>query len=43
MEPLCDPNGDRKIKDLPAPPHRPLGEDLLYPPTGMNKVSLFDF
>ena len=31
MEPLVDPEGDRAIKDIVPPPHRPLADDLLYP------------
>ena len=31
MEPLSDPDGDRAMKDIVPPPHRPLAEDLLYP------------
>lgn len=38
MEPLCDPCGDRAMKDIVPPPHRPLSDDLLYP----NKCMLLD-
>ncbi|CAG9324134.1 PPP3CA_9 [Blepharisma stoltei] len=31
MEPLPDPLGDRVVKSLPTPPHKPLSEDLLFP------------
>ena len=31
MEPLKDATEDRVIKDVQAPPHRPLSDDLLYP------------
>ena len=31
MEPLCDPESDRSMKDIIPPPHRPLSDDLLYP------------
>ena len=31
MEPLCDPDNDRVMKDIVPPPHRPLADDLLYP------------
>lgn len=31
MEPLADPDGDRTLKDIIPPPHRPLADDLLYP------------
>jgi hypothetical protein len=31
MEPLKDVGEDRVIKDVPAPPHRPISEELLYP------------
>ena len=31
MEPLCDPESDRAMKDIIPPPHRPLSDDLLYP------------
>ena len=33
MEPLCDPLGDRSVKTVPAPPHRPLKRTLFFPPT----------
>lgn len=32
MKPLIDPKNDRKVKSAPAPPHRPLEMQLLYPP-----------
>ena len=31
MEPLADPCGDRVMKEIPAPPHQPIAEDMLYP------------
>ncbi|CAG9334505.1 unnamed protein product [Blepharisma stoltei] len=31
MEPLIDPLHDRAIGDVPAPPHRPLDRNILYP------------
>ena len=31
MESLNDPTDDRVIKEVPAPPHRPISDDLLYP------------
>ena len=31
MESLIDAVDDRAIKDVAAPPHRPLTDDLLYP------------
>jgi len=31
MEALNDPCNDRPVKDLAAPPHRPLSAELLYP------------
>jgi len=31
MESLKDAADDRVIKDIPAPPHKPLSDDLLYP------------
>ena len=31
MEPLLDTDGDRAMKDIMPPPHRPLADDLLYP------------
>jgi hypothetical protein len=34
MEPLLDPEGDRVMKDIIPPPHRPLADDLLYPNKG---------
>lgn len=30
MEPLKDSVEDRVIKDVPAPPHKPLSDDILY-------------
>ena len=32
MEPLTDPYSDRVIKTHPAPPHKPVSHDLLFPP-----------
>ena len=32
MQPLIDPRNDRKVKNSPAPPHKPLDKHLLYPP-----------
>ena len=37
MEPLCDPESDRAMKDIIPPPHRPLSDDLLYP----NKCTIY--
>lgn len=31
MEPLADPCEDRFVKDVPAPPHQYLSEELLFP------------
>lgn len=31
MEPLCDPRNDRRVKNSPPPPHKPLDIKLLYP------------
>lgn len=31
MEPLLDPEGDRAMKEIVPPPHRPISEELLYP------------
>lgn len=31
MEPLVDPQGDRVMKDIMPPPHRPISDELLYP------------
>lgn len=31
MEPILDPLNDRFLKDLPAPPGRPISRELLYP------------
>ena len=39
MESLNDPTDDRVIKEVPAPPHRPISDDLLYP----NKCKCGDF
>ena len=30
MEPLSDPLGDRYMKDMIPPPHKPIDEELLY-------------
>jgi len=30
MEPLLDPLGDRTIKSVPLPPHRPLGSEHIF-------------
>jgi serine/threonine-protein phosphatase 2B catalytic subunit len=30
MEPLIDPYNDRGSKEIQAPPHKPLSEDILY-------------
>jgi serine/threonine-protein phosphatase 2B catalytic subunit len=32
MDFLSDPKGDRVVKDLDAPPLKPLAEELLFPP-----------
>ena len=32
MEPLIDPLGDRMVKTVPPPPHRPLKRELFFPP-----------
>ena len=34
MEPLLDPLGDRLVKSVPLPPHRPLGSEHIFPPPG---------
>ena len=31
MESLLDPRKDRQVPDIPAPPHRPIKDELLYP------------
>jgi hypothetical protein len=31
MEPLLDPVGDRVMKDIVPPPHKPIADELLYP------------
>ena len=31
MEPLLDPVGDRVMKDIVPPPHKPISDELLYP------------
>lgn len=31
MEPLCNPEKDRQVKRLKAPPHKPLSNELLFP------------
>ena len=31
MEPLIDPLGDRVVKTLKPPPHKPLSSHLLFP------------
>lgn len=31
MEPLSDPKKDRVVKNLKAPPHKPLDKSLLWP------------
>ena len=31
MEPLIDPYGDRVLKKVKAPPHKPIAQCLLYP------------
>lgn len=31
MEPLTDPVGDRFVKTVPCPPHRPLKRELFFP------------
>lgn len=36
MEPLNDAVNDRVVKEVPAPPHRPLSEELLYPTKSSN-------
>eukprot|EP00347_Sterkiella_histriomuscorum_P024029 403332551 len=38
MEPLLDPVGDRAMKDIMPPPHKPLADELLYP-TKQGRVS----
>ena len=30
MEPLSDPDGDRVMKDIIPPPHKPITTELLY-------------
>lgn len=40
MEPLCDPDGDRAMKDIIPPPHRPITEELLYPTKGIKPLFL---
>ena len=34
MDPLCDPMGDRVVKSVPPPPHKPMSEEVLYPYKG---------
>lgn len=36
MEPLLDPLGDRIVKSVPAPPHKPLGIEHIFAPPGTN-------
>lgn len=31
MEPLLDPKGDRFVKSVKPPPHRPLYKHLIWP------------
>lgn len=31
MQPLSDPTGDRSVKTVRAPPHKPLDKNLLWP------------
>ena len=31
MDPLCDPLGDRQMREMIPPPHRRLSHNLLYP------------
>ncbi len=40
MEPLKNPENDRVVKQLRAPPHRPLSKNLIWPP---NSKSFFFF
>jgi hypothetical protein len=37
MESLKDAAEDRVIKEVPAPPHKPISDDLLYPDKCKNK------
>lgn len=30
MDPLSDPVGDRTVKDVRPPPHRPLSKELMW-------------
>jgi hypothetical protein len=43
MEPLLDPEGDRAMKEIVPPPHRPISEELLYPTKGKPPLCLLDF
>ncbi len=38
MEPLLDPCNDRVMKNVKAPPHRPLNPQLMYPNPGMHTL-----
>lgn len=40
MEPLSDPDGDRAMKDIMPPPHRPMSDELLYPNKSKSSISL---
>jgi hypothetical protein len=40
MEPLLDPEGDRAMKEIVPPPHRPISEELLYPNKGKQTLQL---
>lgn len=41
MEPLKDSDSDRVIKDVPAPPHKPLNNELLFSGKGTYFIIVF--
>jgi serine/threonine-protein phosphatase 2B catalytic subunit len=43
MEPLKDPDGTRKVKGLPPPPHRPLASNLIFDNNTINWKLIKDF
>lgn len=43
MEPLLDPENDRVVKDVIAPPHRPISTEILYPNKGIITSSKLAF
>jgi hypothetical protein len=43
MEPLKDPDGTRKVKGLPPPPHKPLATHLIFDNNTVNWKLIKDF